>query len=164
MGILVPEATLPSQITLSNVYMSFTGENILVINNRNDSWRISSYYNVFSDKSKTNGTNIRIPIEVNTVDITQGVYIILYNQLKLNYPGSIDVLYTENKWPLSENVPDKMTDEEYQFGIETLSLAETYMVTHPEIREFYDAAETNFGVNGPASEQMFALKNAIQNL
>jgi hypothetical protein len=54
-----------------------------------------------------------------------------------------------------------MTEDEYQFGIETLRRAESYLQDHPEIQGLYDAADSNFGINGPATEQMTALRNAL---
>jgi hypothetical protein len=93
MGLLIPEANLPSQITLSNVYVSFSEENILVTSNGSDGgWRVISNYRIFSDQTKSNGTNIRIPIEVVSIDIIQGVYTILYGELKRLYPNSEDIL------------------------------------------------------------------------
>lgn len=161
MGVIIPEATLPSQIKVSNVYASFSNENILVFNNNNGSWRVASNYKLFSDPAKTNGTDIRIPIEVNTSNIATGVYYILYQKIKEIYPGSIDVLYTETFPSASEVVPDKMTNEEYEFGIQTLNEASSRLQTRPELQVLYDAAETNFGINGPATEQMTALRNAL---
>jgi len=161
MGVIIPEATLPSQIKVSNVYASFSSENILVFNNNNGSWRVASNYRLFSDQTKTHGSDIRIPIEVNTANISVGVYSILYQKVKELYPDSIDVIYTET-WPAaSEVVPEKMTEDEYQFGIQTLTQAEIYLRDHPEIQELYDAADSNFGINGPATEQMTALRNAL---
>lgn len=161
MGVIIPEATLPSQIKVSNVYASFSNENILVFNNNNGSWRVSSNYRLFSDQTKTNGADIRIPIEVNTTNISVGVYSILYQKIKDIYPDSIDVIYTETLPTASEVVPDKMTIEEYEFGIQTLNEASSRLQAQPELQVLYDAAETNFGINGPATEQMTALRNAL---
>lgn len=161
MGVIIPEATLPSQIKVSNVYASFSNENILVFNNNNGSWRVSSNYRLFRDQTKVNGTDIRIPIEVNTSNISVGVYSILYQKIKDLYPDSVDVIYTET-WPSAlEVVPNKMTNEEYDFGIETFRLAINYLQAHPDLQVLYDAADANFGINGPATEQMTALRNAL---
>jgi hypothetical protein len=92
MGILVPEANLPMGITLSNVYMSFTSE-IIYTYPQVGQHTIKSYYKVYKDQSKYPDTNIRIPIS-STVDDIKGldVYTILYDELKVAYPGSVDIL------------------------------------------------------------------------
>ena len=92
MGIIVPEAILPSKIGISNVYISFAQENILVSKSYNNTWRVNTNYNIFNDESKVDGTNIRIPIEVNSSNITEGVYSILYTELKNRYPNSQDII------------------------------------------------------------------------
>jgi len=92
MGILVPEANLPMGITLSNVYMSFTGETIYTAPVVGQ-YAIKSFYNVYKDQSKYPDTNIRIPISCIVDSIKdRDSYSILYDQLKTMYPGSIDIL------------------------------------------------------------------------
>ena len=49
MGIIVPEAILPSKIGISNVYISFAQENILVSKSYNNTWRVNTNYNIFND-------------------------------------------------------------------------------------------------------------------
>ena len=92
MGILVPEANLPMGITLSNVYMSFTGEMIYTAPNVGQ-YSLRSYYKVYKDQSKYPDSNIRIPILciVDTIK-DRDAYTILYDELKTTYPGSIDIL------------------------------------------------------------------------
>jgi len=165
MGIFVPEANLPMGITVSNVYMSFSGEVIYTVP-VNGQYRINTYYKVYKDETKNPDTNIRIPISVLVSNIiARDVYTILYDELKTVYPGSTDVLYKEYVYPLNpEVVPAKMTEEEYQFGIETLQRAVTYLQSHPDdanIQGLYEAADANFGNNGPATEQMNALRDAL---
>jgi hypothetical protein len=90
MGILVPEANLPMGITLSNVYMSFSGEIIYTVP-MNAQYNVNTHYKVYKDDTKQPDTNIRIPIRA-LVDSIVGrdVYTILYEELKQNYPSSID--------------------------------------------------------------------------
>jgi hypothetical protein len=89
MGIFVSEANLPMGITISNVYMSFSGEVIYTVP-ANGQYRINTYYKVYKDELKQPDTNIRIPINVEVSDINQSVYSILYNDLKTIYPNNID--------------------------------------------------------------------------
>jgi len=89
MGILVPEANLPMGITISNVYMSFSGEVIYTVP-LNGQYRVNTYYKVYKDELKQPDTNIRIPINVQVSDINQGVYSILYSELKTIYSNNID--------------------------------------------------------------------------
>jgi hypothetical protein len=89
MGIFVSEANLPMGITISNVYMSFSGEVIYTVP-ANGQYRINTYYKVYKDELKQPDTNIRIPINVEVSDINQSVYSILYSELKTIYPNNID--------------------------------------------------------------------------
>lgn len=89
MGILVPEANLPMGITVSNVYMSFSGEVIYTVPTSGQ-YRVNTYYKVYKDELKQPDTNIRIPINVQVSDINQGVYSILYSELKTIYSNNID--------------------------------------------------------------------------
>jgi hypothetical protein len=89
MGIFVPEANLPMGITISNVYMSFSGEVIYTVP-LNGQYRINTYYKVYKDELKQPDTNIRIPINVQVSDINQSVYSILYSELKTIYSNNID--------------------------------------------------------------------------
>ena len=91
MGILVPEANLPMGITISNVYMSFSGEVIYTVPNPTcNNYTINTHYKVYKDELKQPDTNIRIPINVQVSDINQSVYSILYSELKTIYPNNID--------------------------------------------------------------------------
>jgi hypothetical protein len=89
MGIFVPEANLPMGITVSNVYMSFSGEVIYTVP-LNGQYRVNTYYKVYKDELKQPDTNIRIPINVQVSDINQSVYSILYSELKTIYSNNID--------------------------------------------------------------------------
>ena len=89
MGIFVPEANLPMGITVSNVYMSFSGEVVYTVP-LNGQYRVNTYYKVYKDELKQPDTNIRIPINVQVSDINQSVYSILYSELKTIYSNNID--------------------------------------------------------------------------
>lgn len=91
MGIFVPEATLPMGITISNVYMSFSGE-VIYTSPMNGHYTVNTYYKVYKDETKQPDTNIRIPLNVQVSDISVGVYTSLYKNLKQIYPNSIDIL------------------------------------------------------------------------
>lgn len=89
MGILVPEANLPMGITVSNVYVSFSGEVIHTIP-ANGQYTINTHYKVYKDDTKQPDTNIRIPLGIQVSDISVGVYTSLYENLKQIYPNSVD--------------------------------------------------------------------------
>jgi len=91
MGIIVPEANLPMGITVSNVYMSFSGEVIYTMpNTGSNNYNINTSYKVYKDETKQPDTNIRVPIAVQVSNISVGVYTLLYENLKQIYPDSID--------------------------------------------------------------------------
>jgi hypothetical protein len=93
MGIFVPQATLPSGIKLSNVYMSFSGE-VVYTAQFQGKWRVQSNYKVFKDQvSAKNGySNIRIEFATVVDKFTSNPYICLYDALKQEYPGAVDVI------------------------------------------------------------------------
>jgi len=90
MGILVPEATLPSGITLSNVYMSFSGEAVFIGPTGPGRCQVYSYYKVWPDVEKTKPSDIRILLTVQEADPSVSAYTVLYDALKEQYPGSVD--------------------------------------------------------------------------
>jgi len=91
MGILVPEANLPMGITISNVYMSFSGEVIYTMPNQSSNiYTVNTHYKVYKDETKQPDTNIRIPLAIQVNDISVGVYTSLYENLKQIYPDSVD--------------------------------------------------------------------------
>lgn len=93
MGILVPEAAIPMGLTLSNVYISFTGEQVYVQSVRGSNvFIINSVYKVYKDETRQPDTNIRIPLAIQVNDISVGVYTLLYESLKQIYSNSIDVI------------------------------------------------------------------------
>jgi len=94
MGIIVPEALLPSSnISVSNVYMSFSGEAVQTLKHPyTGEYVLSSYYRVFSNPMKQPDTNIREALMVPYSNLEQGVFTVLYMALKEMYPGSEDSL------------------------------------------------------------------------
>ena len=101
MGIFVPSATLPSGITVSNVYMSFTGEVVYTAQIQPSpsvkgpyKWRIQSNYKVFKDQisAKSGISNIRIDFATLVDTFDKNPYDLLYAALKQKYPGSSDVI------------------------------------------------------------------------
>jgi hypothetical protein len=95
MGILVPEATLPSGFTLSNVYMSFSGEPVYISPMGPGRCQIYSYYKVWADVTKGKPSDIRILLTVQGADSDLSAYTVLYDALKEQYPGSEDVANPE---------------------------------------------------------------------
>jgi len=91
MGIFVPEANLPMGITISNVYMRFSGEVIYTMPNQSSNiYTVNTHYKVYKDETKQPDTNIRIPLGIQVNDISVGVYTSLYENLKQIYPNSVD--------------------------------------------------------------------------
>lgn len=91
MGILAYEANLPMDITLSNVYISFSKEVIYVVPSIDSNiYNINTHYKVYKNESKQPDTNIRVPIFIHVDDITKGIYTLLYDELKQIYPNSVD--------------------------------------------------------------------------
>ena len=94
MGILVEKGTLPSGIEVSNVFMTFRGEIIYVCKACRPKYIINSIYRVYTPSLSTSsmGSNesrivdIKVPIQVQTNDISRGVYEYLYEELKRQYP------------------------------------------------------------------------------
>jgi len=91
MGILVNSGTLPDGIPISNVYLAFKKNVVHVTTGGYQKWIIDTYYEVYKDP-KSNNTEIRVPIQIYTKDITTGVYVQLYNELKRLYPDSTNML------------------------------------------------------------------------
>jgi hypothetical protein len=105
MGIFVPSATLPSGITVSNVYMSFTNEVVHTgqvssatdpLTGKPDSnkYFVSSWCNVYADrKTAKSGVQSAIRFNVNTkVPSLTSSYEALYAYLKTVYPEATDDL------------------------------------------------------------------------
>jgi hypothetical protein len=103
MGIFVPIATLPSGITVNNVYMSFTNEVVHTgqVSSPIDpatgkpdpnKYFVSSWCNVYADKKTAkSGVQSAIRFNVNTkVPSLTSSYEALYVKLKDMFPESID--------------------------------------------------------------------------
>jgi len=134
MGILVPEANLPMGITISNVYMSFSGEVIYTIPTSGQ-YRINTYYKVYKDDTKQPDTNIRIPLNVQVSDISQGVYTLLYNELKTIYTNSADVL------DISVSTPPEHKDPEWVDLMCRVSLYISKNPGHVDLENAYHTVE-----------------------
>jgi len=93
MGILVANGTLPNGIQVSNVYMSFFQENIIIqsVPTANN-FMITACYRVFSDPSKQQGSDIRVPLVLvlSHEQVSSHPYTYLYAELKKLYPDSTD--------------------------------------------------------------------------
>lgn len=124
MGILVPEATLPSGIKLSNVYMSFTGEavfvsqvgtspNATVGQNRFNpalTWQVSSHYKVYPSKPvRGKDSNIRVPFSAIVEVFDKSPYDFLYKALMDYYPSSKSVIESWQVVPTSNLVVSNAT-------------------------------------------------------
>jgi hypothetical protein len=161
MGILVPEASIPMGISLSNVYMSFTSENIYVCSG-SGKYNINSYYKIFKDQTKIPDTNIRIPISVTIDDIKdRDVYSILYSELKTIYSGSQDII--EYKYPCG------MTEQEYTRGQNLMKTVSEYISQHlgssniEALENAYQNVENNFIITGPATNELNTLETLYNN-
>ena len=101
MGIFVPTATLPSGITVSNVYMSFANEVLYVMQSDTQQYQVTSYCNVFKSKAHVKNTSsIRFNVTTKVSNIVCG-YQALYSELKGMYPGSVDVIEPRQMTPMS---------------------------------------------------------------
>lgn len=163
MGILVPEAALPMGISVSNVYISFSGE-VVYTGPRNlatGQYVISTWYKVFKDSTRNPESNIRIPISVTVDDMSGGdVFSVLYKELKNIYPGSQNSDYVY--------IPANMTQAQYDRGITLMKTVSEYISTHlgahVDLENAYVAAENIFGVTGPATAELDALQTIYNNI
>lgn len=96
MGIFVNSGVMPSGLTLSNVYISFNMEPVIVFPKNSfglteSNLMVKSRYRVYTDPEKSNGSNIQEEICVETTDIRRPIYDILYEELSIMYPDSINM-------------------------------------------------------------------------
>jgi len=91
MGIMVQCGTIPSGVSVSNVYISFGSEPLYILPN-GGLYRITTHYRIYSTQTKELGTDIRIPFTLNISNIDQNVYTAVYNELKCIYPNNIDCI------------------------------------------------------------------------
>jgi hypothetical protein len=164
MGIIVPDAKLPVGIKVSNVYMSFSGENIVVYpRDMSGSYQIGSQYKVYNNQDKTLDTNIKFTITVSTSSISgKSPYDILYTELKKLYPGSQDVIEAPLPPPSFTLTPEQNTH-----GRTILDAVSLYMSENPgnaELETAYQAVEDVFGVTGPATAELDALQTIYNKL
>ena len=141
MGILVPEANLPMGITVSNVYVSFSGEVIYTIPG-NGQYRVNTHYKVYKDETKQPDTNIRIPISTQVSNISIGVYTALYEELKRTYQNFTDVLDIP-----PSNRPDGMSEEQYAHWQDLVNRVSLYISENPghtDLEDAYNAVENSF--------------------
>lgn len=107
MGIFVPEATLPTGIKLSNVYMSFSGEVLFVSqlgpntaanpaqNRFNPAivWQVSSHYKVYPSKPKRGqDSNIKVPFSTTVEVFDRSPYDLMYKALMDYYPSAQSII------------------------------------------------------------------------
>lgn len=92
MGILVKQGTLPDGFQVSNVYMCFREEVIYITRGKKPKYIIDSYYKIYPNNDLKSSYDIRVPIQVHTNDISQGIYTYLYNEMNKFYPNSINML------------------------------------------------------------------------
>jgi hypothetical protein len=158
MGILVAEAVLPtSNVTVSNVYMSFSGASVTVFRDpMSPGYKISSTYFVYSSPDKQSGTNITESLVVPYPNLEQGVYSVLYAALKIQYPGAEDIIEVPLPPPSFTLSPDQSSH-----GRTILDAVSLYMSDNPgntELETAYQAVEDVFGVTGPATAELEALE------
>jgi hypothetical protein len=162
MGLLVPEATLPMGITVSNVYISLSGETINVQPIiKGNLYIVYSNYKIYRDVTRQPDTNIRIGISVETSNINSGIYTILYDKIKTLYPGSTDVIDPEVVIVTETRLPNGMTESDYIYWTELINNTSLYMSDNPgntELETAYQAVEDVFGVTGPATAELEALE------
>jgi hypothetical protein len=203
MGIFAPTATLPSGVSLSNVYMSFTDEIIFVgqlpLNYipppvlpppgptkppntppggpgtiftpvpYNYKWRLNSNYKIYTSKEaalQNRVSNIRVPINLDVDHIGDNPYVLLYNKLKDQYPGSYDVIEPDQVVipPTSNLVISTTTLESLYKDLTGTVESDGVTITLSEgaFNELSDAVR-NLGVAAPPPEDDLKL-NATETL
>lgn len=91
MGIIVRKGTLPSGLTVGNVYMSFRREPVYVFSKGNGQYEIASSYNIFKERSASLPSETKFPLVFLTTNINTNVYNLLYSELKKIYTNYIDI-------------------------------------------------------------------------
>lgn len=96
MGIFVNSGVMSSGVSISNVYLSFNMEPVIVFPKNSfglteSNFMVKCRYRVYNDPEKSTGWNIEEEICVETTDIRRPIYDILYEQLTLMYPDSINM-------------------------------------------------------------------------
>lgn len=96
MGIFVNSGVASSGIILSNVYISFNMEPVIVFSKNSfglteSNFMVKSRYSVYTNPEKTSRPDIQEEICVETTDIRRPIYDILYEELIAMYPDSINM-------------------------------------------------------------------------
>jgi hypothetical protein len=92
MGILVPNCTLPNGIVITDAFICFTGEKVIVQKDvSGETYCVVSTYRVYKDSTRTGPVIILCPIIVEGItNVVNSPYNYLYDSLKQTYPGSVD--------------------------------------------------------------------------
>jgi hypothetical protein len=94
MGILIPHAILSSGIPVSNIYACISCNGISVWKDHlTSTFNFNGSYRIYSsaDKNLKPIDNLQIHYKSNTMP-NESLYTTFYDHLKLEYPGSSDVL------------------------------------------------------------------------
>ena len=96
MGIFVNSGVMSSGVSLTNVYLSFNMEPVIVFPKNSfglteSNSMVKCRYRVYSNPEKSDGWIIQEDICVETPDTRRPIYDILYEQLTLIYPDSINM-------------------------------------------------------------------------
>jgi hypothetical protein len=92
MGILIPQATLPSGIPVNNIYACISSNGISVWKDpTSNTFNFNGMYKIYSspDKLLQPIDNLNIHFTSNTMP-DKSLYTIFYDNLKDKYPGSVD--------------------------------------------------------------------------
>lgn len=92
MGLLVNSATLPCGVTLSNVYMTFSDFPVYLMPKGNGQYIARGTYSVYSSQERRSARETSVDVNFIVKDVTPSLHVILYNQLRLEYPDSINIL------------------------------------------------------------------------
>lgn len=92
MGIIIPQATLPSGIVVSNVYACISYNGISIWKDPvSNTYNFNGMYKMYSstDKKLPPVENLNLHFSSNVIT-DENLYTTFYNQLKTLYPGSTD--------------------------------------------------------------------------
>ena len=92
MGLLVPQATLPSGITVSNVYICVATNGLSVWRDTmSNTYNYNGAYKIYAgpDKLFQPLDNLQLHFKSNTI-AEESIYTTFYNQLMVTYPDSIE--------------------------------------------------------------------------
>lgn len=92
MGILIPNAVLPSGIPVSNIYACIASNGVSVFRDPvSNNFSFNGMYKIYANSSKNLPPidNLNLHFKSNTVP-DQSLYTTFYDTLKATYPGSSD--------------------------------------------------------------------------